>query len=95
MKGCAFFMQQTAFNRQSVSLEGGNMQQLKLCVLTFLLILSTFSPVMVYAEGEGNIDTGGGELGEGTDTNVWNTGDEGVRVTVVNAVDGSAATASI
>jgi len=71
------------------------MQQLKLCVFTFLLILSTFSPVMVYAEGEGNIDTGGGELGEGTDTNVWNTGDEGVRVTVVNAVDGSAATASI
>ena len=49
----------------------------------------------VHAEGNGNIDNGGGGLGEGTDTNFWNTGDEGVRVTVVSASDGSAVSASI
>lgn len=49
----------------------------------------------VYAEGEGNIDNGGGGLGQGTNTNYWNKGDEGVRATVVSASDGSAVTASI
>lgn len=71
------------------------MKRFKLWVLTFLLIVSTLAPMTVYAEGEGNIDNGGGGLGEGTDTNYWNTGDEGVRVTVVSASDGSAVTASI
>ena len=68
------------------------MKRFKLLVLTFLLILSTLSPMTVHAEGNGNIDNGGGGLGEGTDTNFWNTGDEGVRVTVVSASDGSAVT---
>ena len=71
------------------------MKEFKLFVLTFLLIVSTLAPITVHAEGEGNIDNGGGGLGEGTDTNFWNTGDEGVRVTVVSASDGSAVTASI
>ena len=71
------------------------MKRFKLLVLTFLLILSTLSPMTVHAEGNGNIDNGGGGLGEGTDTNFWNTGDEGVRVTVVSASDGSAVSASI
>lgn len=71
------------------------MKRFKLWVLTFLLIVSTLAPMTVYAEGEGNIDNGGGGLGEGTDTNFWNTGDEGVRVTVVSASDGSAVSASI
>ena len=95
VKSCAFFLWQTAFHRQSVSLEGGNMKQIKRFVLTFLLILFTISPLMTYAAGEGNIDTGGGGLGEGTDTNVWHTGEEGVRVTVVDAVEGRAVTTSI
>ena len=71
------------------------MKRFKLWVLTFLLIVSTLAPMTVHAEGEGNIDNGGGGLGEGTDTNFWSTGDEGVRVTVVSASDGSAVTASI
>ena len=71
------------------------MKRFKLLVLTFLLILSTLSPMTVHAEGNGNINNGGGGLGEGTDTNFWNTGDEGVRVTVVSASDGSAVSASI
>lgn len=71
------------------------MKQIKRFVLTFLLILFTISPLMTYAAGEGNIDTGGGGLGEGTDTNIWHTGDEGVRVTVVTADEGSAVTTPI
>lgn len=71
------------------------MKQIKRFVLTFLLILFTISPLMAYAAGEGNIDTGGGGLGEGTDTNIWHTGDEGVRVTVVTADEGSAVTTPI
>lgn len=54
------------------------MKRFKLFVLTFLLIVSTLAPMTVHAEGEGNIDNGGGGLGEGTDTNFWNTGDEQV-----------------
>ena len=59
-------------------LKGGNMKRFKRWVLTFLLIVSTLAPMTVYAEGEGNIDNGGGGLGQGTNTNHWNKGDEGV-----------------
>ncbi len=71
------------------------MKQLKLCILTLLLICFTLSPMAVYATGEGNIDSGGGGMGDGNKTNFWNTGNEGVRVTVVNASDGSPVSASI
>ena len=37
--------------------------------------------------GSGNIDTGGGGMGQGTSQNKWSTGNEGVRVTVVRASD--------
>lgn len=36
------------------------MKRFKRWVLTFLLIVSTLAPMTVYAEGEGNIDNGGG-----------------------------------
>ena len=49
-----------------------------------LAIICSFS-VPAFAIGDGNIDGGGGGMGEGTSTNVWNPGNEGVRVTVVNA----------
>ena len=52
-----------------------------------VLLLSMFLPVIAYAEGEGNIDNGGGGMGSGTNENYWNVGDEGVRVTVVRASD--------
>ena len=45
------------------------MKRFKRWVLTFLLIVSTLAPMTVYAEGEGNIDNGGGGLGQGTNTN--------------------------
>lgn len=56
-------------------------------VLILVLLLTILSPLAAYAEGEGNIDHGGGGMGNGTNENYWNPGDEGVRVTVVRASD--------
>lgn len=63
--------------------------------LLFTLVLSLVMPMTVYATGEGNIDSGGGGMGQGTSTNKWSNRDEGVRVTVVRASDGSPVLASI
>lgn len=74
-----FFMQRATCNGRWLSAiwKGGNMKRFKLWVLTFLLIVSTLAPMTVYAEGEGNIDNGGGGLGEGTDTNFGTPGMKG------------------
>ena len=64
-----------------------------LFLLVFLLSVSI--PIKSYAAGEGNIDHGGGMLGEGTGINFWSSHDEGVRVTVVRASDGAVVSASI
>lgn len=50
-------------------------------LLCMILILST--SITVFAEGDGNIDGGSGDMGEGTDTDVWRNNMDGVRVTVV------------
>lgn len=64
--------------------------------MTFLLFLLLFFPTMnVYAEGEGNMDGGGGGMGSGTSQNKWVPGEDGVRVTIVNASDGTPVSASI
>lgn len=60
-----------------------------------LLFLSFSVTETALAAGEGNMDGGGGGFGAGTSTNKWVNGDEGVRVTVVRASDGAAASASV
>lgn len=55
-------------------------------LLSLMLLLST--GMTVFASGDGNIDGGGGSMGDGTKTDVWRSQD-GVRVTVVT-VDGAA-----
>lgn len=54
-------------------------------LLSLMLLLST--GMTVFASGDGNIDGGGGSMGDGTKTDVWRSQD-GVRVTVVT-VDGA------
>ncbi len=71
------------------------MKKIQSSVLIFLLIFAMISPIPVHAAGDGNIDHGGGTLGSGTETNLWNTGDEGVRVTVISADDGHAVSSSV
>lgn len=56
-------------------------------LLVILLALTLLLPCPTYAEGDGNIDHGGGGINPGNSRNKWNGGDEGVRVTVVRASD--------
>lgn len=56
-------------------------------ILCVMLFISLF-PITAYAgEGEGNIDNGGGGMHSGTEQNIWHSGQEGVRVTVIRASD--------
>jgi hypothetical protein len=56
-------------------------------ILLVLLFFISF-PMTVHADpGDGNIDGGGGGMHDGSGTNFWNPGDEGVRVTVVRTSD--------
>lgn len=55
--------------------------------MALVLLLTLLTPLTAYAEGEGNIDNGGGGMGNGSDENFWNGGDEAVRITVVRASD--------
>lgn len=65
--------------------------------MSFLIVimLSLISTINIYAVGDGNIDSGGGGLGQGTGDNVWSSGNEGVRVTVVRSVDHAIVTTPI
>ena len=52
------------------------------CIIVFVLILLISSNA--YAIGDGNIDSGGGGMSQGTSqNNKWSVGDEGVRVSVI------------
>ena len=63
--------------------------------LAFVLMISVFLPMNAYAIGDGNVDGGGGGMGDGTNTDFWNTGDEGVRVTVIRANDHAVVTTPV
>lgn len=56
-----------------------------------IVMIFSFTCVQVYAAsgtgGSGNIDGGGGSMGDATSHGSWNPGNEGVRVTVVRASD--------
>ena len=71
------------------------MKRLFSVFLSLALLLCLVSPVSVYAIGEGNVDGGGGGMGDGTSTNSWTPGNDGVRVTVVRASDHTAVTTPV
>lgn len=63
------------------------MKRIISALLCLILFFSAF-PFSVFAEGEGNVDNGGGGMGNGeAGQNFWNPGQDGVRVTVVRASD--------
>lgn len=64
-------------------------------MISLLFSFAVLLAAGLYAEGEGNIDHGGGGMGTGTSENYWNPGDEGVRVTVVRASDRTVVTTPI
>lgn len=57
--------------------------------LSLMLILG-ICPMSALADtgGSGNVDGGGGSMGQGTSQNSWNPGMDGVRITVVDAESG-------
>ena len=62
-----------------------------LALLCSLALVFCLLPSTAFAEGgNGNIDGGGGSMGQGTSSNFWNPGNDGVRITVVDADSGNA-----
>lgn len=57
-----------------------------LCCLGVLFML--LSPA-AFAEGDGNMDGGGGDMGDGTSQSFWNPGNDGCRVSIVDAESGA------
>lgn len=66
-----------------------------LAVLCSLFLLLCQFPMTTLADGNGNLDGGGGGMGQGTSTNFWSTGNDGVRVTVVDAETGTPVSSSV
>jgi hypothetical protein len=65
-------------------------------ILILSLLFTTLFPIMASADdGDGNMNNGGGGMGNGSSENFWDTGDEGVRVTVIRASDHSVVSAPI
>ncbi|MGD9567821.1 MAG: hypothetical protein AB7V48_05790 [Sedimentibacter sp.] len=71
------------------------MKQILKTLMIFTMIFSLMMPINVFAVGDGNIDSGGGDMGYGTSTDKWSPGYDGVRVTVVRASDHAVVTTPI
>lgn len=69
------------------------MKRLLSLFLSLSLLVSLMTSAL--AVGNGNIDGGGGDMGGATEHGSWNPGDEGIRVTVVQANDRSVVAAPI
>ena len=75
------------FQKQQIG--GALLKRIFAFFLSLLLILG-ICPMSALADtgGSGNVDGGGGSMGQGTSQNSWNPGMDGVRITVVDAESG-------
>jgi len=71
------------------------MKRLCSVMLVLTLLFTSLCSTTAYAVGDGNVDNGGGGMGQGTSTDKWSPGNEGVRVTVVRASDHAVVTTPI
>ena len=62
-------------------------------ILSFYILITLSFPA--FAAGDVNVDSGGGGMGNGTSTNSWTPGRDGVRVTVIRDSDKQAMTTPI
>lgn len=71
------------------------MKRIFVMLLTVVLLLG-ICPMSALADtgGSGNVDGGGGGMGQGTSQNSWTPGMEGVRITVVDAESGQPVSSS-
>ncbi|TQI68538.1 hypothetical protein [Clostridium sp. KNHs216] len=64
---------------------------MKRIISLMLCVIIVFSiPCAASADGDGNMDGGGGDMGSGTNNNIWHDGEDGVRVTIIRASDNKA-----
>jgi hypothetical protein len=66
-----------------------------LALFLCVVLLFPVGSVYAFADGKGNMDDGGGDMGNGTGQNFWNPGNDGVRVTIVRASDNKPVSRSI
>ena len=68
-----------------------------LAMLCCMAIVLTLFPIGALAAdpGDGNIDNGGGGMGSGTSKDFWNSGNDGVRITVVDATTGGSVSSAV
>ena len=71
------------------------MKKILQILIVFIILFSLMMPIVVFAVGDGNVDSGGGGMGDGTSTDKWSPGYDGVRVTVVRASDHATVTTPI
>lgn len=63
------------------------MRKVLIILIVFLMSFNLVNHTSVLAVGDGNIDSGGGDMGSGTNENKWSSGNDGVRVSIVRADD--------
>lgn len=68
--------------------------KIKRFIAMLMLAIICFNTVS-FAEGDPNIDNGGGGLKDGSSSNFWTPGNDGVRVTVIDSETGAVKSASI
>ena len=68
------------------------MKKIFLALLCLAVLFS--SPFSVFADGDPNIDGGGGNMGSGNSQNIWD-GRDGVRITIVRDEDNQPVSASV
>jgi hypothetical protein len=71
------------------------MKKILKIILVVVILFNWIVPTTVFAVGDGNIDSGGGGMGQGTSSNSWSSSNEGVRVTVVRSSDHAVVTPPI
>lgn len=69
----------------SLFFRGGEKVKQLICTLSLLAIL--FSLTVAALAANSNIDGGGGDMGQGTGSNSWTPGRDGVRITVIRGID--------
>ena len=75
-----------------LDMEGLKLKKIFLALLCLAVLFS--SPFSVFADGDPNIDGGGGNMGSGNSQNIWD-GRDGVRITIVRDEDNQPVSASV
>ena len=63
--------------------------------IALLLFITALCMPDVYAEGDPNIDHGGGGWGDGSEMNKWEVFDEGIRATIIEKTTGAPVSCSV